>query len=311
MIPHELHPLSLFAGVWHFAAKHSKRHSSQALSSPGEDCWLRIESDPLRCQLAIEVQLKDDLQAFDGLAPITISVAGHALSSSPPLLLSSSPPLLLFSFPLALHCSPALLLSCSPALHNPPLFTWNVAQVIRLAAPCFSFSRRRRERRDEILQPHDACSRVRQEDRERALQGLNGLNVGVSLHQTDVASNLLVLQSAWRERKISNFDYLLAVNFAAGRSFNDLAKYPVMPWIIADYHSLCLDLNNPNSFRDLSKPIGALNEQRLSNLKARFNEMPEPKFLYGTHYSTPGYVVHFLVRIYPDLMLHLQRGTDL
>ncbi|EKX50523.1 hypothetical protein GUITHDRAFT_62014, partial [Guillardia theta CCMP2712] len=112
----------------------------------------------------------------------------------------------------------------------------------------------------------------------------------------------------WRDRRVTNFDYLLAVNFAAGRNFNDLAKYPVMPWIIADYHSLCLDLNSPSSFRDLSKPIGALNDQRLASLKGRFNEMPEPKFLYGTHYSTPGYVVHFLVRTYPDLMLHLQRG---
>ena len=29
-------------------------------------------------------------------------------------------------------------------------------------------------------------------------------------------------------------------------------------------------------------------------------------FLYGTHYSTPGYVAHFLVRRAPDLSLHLQ-----
>lgn len=25
--------------------------------------------------------------------------------------------------------------------------------------------------------------------------------------------------------------------------------------------------------------------------------MPEPKFMYGTHYSTPGYVLYYLVRI--------------
>ena len=25
------------------------------------------------------------------------------------------------------------------------------------------------------------------------------------------------------------------INFAAGRSFNDLTQYPVFPWIITDY----------------------------------------------------------------------------
>lgn len=30
------------------------------------------------------------------------------------------------------------------------------------------------------------------------------------------------------------------------------------------------------------------------------------KFLYGTHYSTPGYVIGYLVRKYPQYMLKLQ-----
>jgi len=39
----------------------------------------------------------------------------------------------------------------------------------------------------------------------------------------------------------------------------DLTHYPVYPWVIKDYTSAVLDLNNPDSFRDLSKPIGAIN----------------------------------------------------
>jgi len=31
-----------------------------------------------------------------------------------------------------------------------------------------------------------------------------------------------------------------------------------------------------------------------------------PKFLYGTHYSTPGYVLFYLVRAAPEYMLCLQ-----
>lgn len=72
----------------------------------------------------------------------------------------------------------------------------------------------------------------------------------------------------------------------ADRSFNDIMQYPVMPWIVADYTSstlgvlykcincvyiafyvLCADLSNPATFRDLTKPIGALNEERLSFFK--------------------------------------------
>jgi factor associated with neutral sphingomyelinase activation len=37
------------------------------------------------------------------------------------------------------------------------------------------------------------------------------------------------------------------------------------------------------------------------------NGIPPP-FLYGTHYSTPGYVLFFLVRVAPEHMLCLQSG---
>lgn len=40
--------------------------------------------------------------------------------------------------------------------------------------------------------------------------------------------------------------------------YNDLTQYPVFPWVIKDYTSTTLDLNNPETYRDLSKPVGAL-----------------------------------------------------
>lgn len=36
--------------------------------------------------------------------------------------------------------------------------------------------------------------------------------------------------------------------------------------------------------------------------------MNSPKFLYGSHYSTPGFVLFYLVRKYPQYMLCLQNG---
>uniref|UniRef100_A0A6B2KXN1 BEACH domain-containing protein n=1 Tax=Arcella intermedia TaxID=1963864 RepID=A0A6B2KXN1_9EUKA len=112
----------------------------------------------------------------------------------------------------------------------------------------------------------------------------------------------------WRCGLISNFDYLMYLNSLADRTFNDLTQYPVFPWILADYKSNQLDLNNTASFRDLSKPVGALNPQRLAFFRKRYEEMESPKFLYGTHYSTPGYVLYYLVRVAPEYMLRLQNG---
>ncbi|CAJ0953319.1 unnamed protein product [Ranitomeya imitator] len=36
--------------------------------------------------------------------------------------------------------------------------------------------------------------------------------------------------------------------------------------------------------------------------------MPEPKFIYGSHYSSPGYVLFYLVRVAPEHMLCIQNG---
>lgn len=75
----------------------------------------------------------------------------------------------------------------------------------------------------------------------------------------------------------------------AGRSFNDLTQYPVFPWIIADYTSETIDLTDPRVFRDLSKPVGALNADRLSQLLERYKELElfgfseAEKFLYGRY----------------------------
>uniref|UniRef100_A0A182QB95 WD repeat-containing protein 55 homolog n=1 Tax=Anopheles farauti TaxID=69004 RepID=A0A182QB95_9DIPT len=112
----------------------------------------------------------------------------------------------------------------------------------------------------------------------------------------------------WQNGYVSNYDYLLYLNGLADRSVEDLTQYPVFPWIVTDYTSSELDLTDPGIYRDLSKPVGALNPERLERLRSRFDEMAEPKFLYGSHYSTPGFVLYYLVRKYPELMLCLQNG---
>ena len=61
---------------------------------------------------------------------------------------------------------------------------------------------------------------------------------------------------------MTNFEYLMHLNTIAGRSYNDITQYPIFPWIIADYTSENINLRDPATYRDLSKPVGALNADR-------------------------------------------------
>uniref|UniRef100_A0A673G095 Neutral sphingomyelinase (N-SMase) activation associated factor n=1 Tax=Sinocyclocheilus rhinocerous TaxID=307959 RepID=A0A673G095_9TELE len=125
-------------------------------------------------------------------------------------------------------------------------------------------------------------------------------------HIAECTAESYMLQ--WQRGHISNYQYLLHLNNLADRSVNDLSQYPVFPWVISDYSSTQMDLLNPASFRDLRKPIGALNTERLERLLERYRDMPEPRFMYGSHYSSPGYVLFYLVRVAPEHMLCLQNG---
>ncbi len=113
-----------------------------------------------------------------------------------------------------------------------------------------------------------------------------------------------VLTQRWQNGEISNFLYLMHLNTLAGRSYNDLTQYPVFPWVLSDYTSEELDLTNPAVYRDLSKPMGALSAKRAAEFAARYESWEDPDgvvppFHYGTHYSSAGIVLHYLIRLEP------------
>jgi factor associated with neutral sphingomyelinase activation len=147
------------------------------------------------------------------------------------------------------------------------------------------------------------------EDRRAFLESLNGLCIAdVPLDDALPMKEIEECTQRWLRHELTNYDYLMLINGYANRTTNDPSQYPVFPWIIKDYESNVLDLTKPSTFRDLSLPVGALNESRFRTYLERYHEMPEPKFLYGTHYSTPAYVLYFLVRLCPEYMLCLQNG---
>ncbi|KPJ01369.1 Neurobeachin [Papilio xuthus] len=90
------------------------------------------------------------------------------------------------------------------------------------------------------------------------------------------------------------------INLFPGRTYNDLNQYPVFPWVLTNYESEELDLSQPSNYRDLSKPIGALNPSRRAYFEERYSTWEHdstPPFHYGTHYSTGAFVLNWLVRI--------------
>lgn len=127
----------------------------------------------------------------------------------------------------------------------------------------------------------------------------------------------LTATKKWQKGEMSNFHYLMLINTLAGRTYNDLTQYPVFPWVIADYTSDELDLDDPKSYRDLSKPMGCQHPDREREFRERYKQFAEmgdsnaPPFHYGTHYSSAMIVTSYLIRLQPYVKsyLLLQGGT--
>lgn len=127
----------------------------------------------------------------------------------------------------------------------------------------------------------------------------------------------------WVNGYMSNYDYLLYLNFIGSRSFLETSQYPVFPWIIKNYNDYDFktqtDIDDfvfskfDENYRDLSKPIGAINKDKLEKLKKHDpdnieNEKNERKFIYQNHYSTPFVLSYYFMRAFPHFSLRLNSG---
>ena len=140
----------------------------------------------------------------------------------------------------------------------------------------------------------------------------------------------------WLDGLLSNAEYLHFLNFAANRSYNDATQYPVFPWVITDYKSDQIPeftAKHKRSWRDLTKPIGALTPDKLDQSKAKYFELlskspnsspflrkddealehaendeaeTEQAYMYMSHYSTPGIIFYYLLRKFPSYLIRIQ-----
>uniref|UniRef100_A0AAQ4PJK2 WDFY family member 4 n=1 Tax=Gasterosteus aculeatus aculeatus TaxID=481459 RepID=A0AAQ4PJK2_GASAC len=152
-----------------------------------------------------------------------------------------------------------------------------------------------------------------------ALKGRGAAEVIANARKTAVVEKAALVK--WQRGDISNFEYLMHLNTIAGRTYNDLMQYPVFPWVLADYQSETLDLSDPLTFRDLSKPMGAQTEKRRRMFIERYEEIESiedegnlsAQCHYCTHYSSAIIVCSFLVRMEPfsHTFQALQGGFDI
>ena len=145
---------------------------------------------------------------------------------------------------------------------------------------------------------------------------------------------------------ISNFTYLLKLNYYATRTYNDPNQYPVFPWLFFDLNKIEALLANEKSninqvekIKDLSNnnPEQELENNEIDkidyiNLKSnedlfkkyelrnfnypislqseekREDHLEKKLDLHGAHYSTAAFIYFYLVRIYPfmETMVQLQ-----
>ncbi|OHT13516.1 hypothetical protein TRFO_16276 [Tritrichomonas foetus] len=110
--------------------------------------------------------------------------------------------------------------------------------------------------------------------------------------------DLLKFRVKWINNRISSFAYLLILNFYADRSFSNICQYFVMPWV--------------NEKRDLSKPMGMQTEKRANEFREKFESSYPDNHFFGSLYSSPGIVIHLMMRVQPftNFLMDLQNGFD-
>lgn len=104
------------------------------------------------------------------------------------------------------------------------------------------------------------------------------------------------ITSAWCSGKISNFDYLIYLNFLSGRTFGDFTQYLIFPWVCSNF------LTNHPDVRDFQYPFFAQKKQQrqaCANYYKITSEVDKYPHDYPNYVSNVGTALYFLVRLEP------------
>ncbi len=152
-------------------------------------------------------------------------------------------------------------------------------------------------------------------------------------------------QINWHQNRISNLEYLIWLNIFSNRSYRDITQYPVCPWILNDYNLNYENLSK-STHRDFNLPLGMMEIgekgkkrkesyiELYKNMYSDLNLSPPEKsnyfnffsknnkynfndinfdaipYLFGSHFSNPAYISHYLVRLFPFSLTGIEIQGD-
>ena len=107
----------------------------------------------------------------------------------------------------------------------------------------------------------------------------------------------LHLQIKNKKGDLSNFNYLLLINKYSSRTYNDYNQYLVFPFLYTDFEN--------KKKRDLSKVICLNKENNEKTYNRAIYNYSSFKFHFNQHYSSSGFILHYLVRLIPFTYKHI------
>ena len=121
----------------------------------------------------------------------------------------------------------------------------------------------------------------------------------------------------WEDGEITNEQYLLYLNKYSGRTYNDFNQYPIFPWVTLNknYFPEKKEINeNEILFRDMNYFMLTQTENGRNEAKSFYNiserENPKNPIHFRFHYSTGGYILLYLMRIFPFIEEHIRLQSN-
>ena len=149
-------------------------------------------------------------------------------------------------------------------------------------------------------------------------------NVAITSDSKKAIKRIKVSQKieAWKEWKMTNYEFLMWMNIYGNRSFNDISQYPVFPWILNDYNDPLKTEGEENeqkyNIRDMATPMGMMtvsdeSEARKELFIENYETLKETAedglmkpYFFGSNYSNPVYTCHFLMRVFPFTQIAIE-----
>ena len=116
----------------------------------------------------------------------------------------------------------------------------------------------------------------------------------------------------WKNEEITNEQYLLYLNKYSGRTYNDINQYPIFPWVTLteEYFPEKITTNYVNDiiYRNMKYFMQGQTEKGRKDALFCYRNLNYQKHPvhFRIHYSTSGFILLYLMRIFPFMEQHIR-----